>query len=389
MHGESITIFIKFQVNILKKILIIFPNEWLAYTPTLLNIVDALTNLFDITVITIDNGLYNNEKIKHRQEFNFIEIDDFLMSSIAFLSKIIKKSNKADRLIKLFFISIGVWKWKKQLRRDEKYEVMAVDSLGLFIAQKYFDKCHLISLEPHKDFFYRRTDANLIESVIAHSQERYDFLFETIKPKCFVIPNSPRFESHEIPELSELKTPKAIFFGNANPRNGIYFILEALRNIKNISLTIRGTISSADKKRFFDDYSDLFESRSVSIEEDYIPQDKIIDYLSQFYLGFCFYDFKYVDEITKFNFISVPSGKMFNYYAAGVPVIGSDIMGLKSVRDFEAGILIKNITSNTISQAIENIIERHQYYRINCLKAAKHFDFETAVKPLQKYFLSK
>lgn len=106
-------------------------------------------------------------------------------------------------------------------------------------------------------------------------------------------------------------------------------------------------------------------------------------------MGFCFYDLNHTDETTSFNFISVPSGKLFNYYAAGVPVIGSDLLGLKSVKDFQVGILLKNISTENIAIAMESIASQHRRFSENCLAAAAYFDFDTAVEPFKSYLLNE
>ena len=364
-----------------KKILIVFPNEWLSYTPTLLNLIEYLSTTFEVKAFAIDDGSYSNENIKS-DCIIFIKVN-YLLSKIAItMEKYFPKGYRIRQIIKFLLLYT-------RLRKYEADEIIAVDSLGLYISQKIFKKCHFLSLEPYKDFLFRQCNLNKIESVIAHSKERYDFLFNTVKPKYFILPNSPIYDSEKLSTLQPVKPPKAIFFGNATPRNGVYLCLEAFRSIKNISLVIRGSLSPRDREKILSEYEDLLESGILSIDEQYIRQTEVTEYISQFSIGFCFYDFNYVDEVTRFNFISVPSGKMFNYYAAGVPVIGSDILGLKSVKDFNAGILLKTPSSETIVDAIKQIMNQHDLYRDNCLKAAKHFDFNKSVKHIQEYLLQK
>ena len=77
-----------------------------------------------------------------------------------------------------------------------------------------------------------------------------------------------------------------------------------------------------------------------------------------------------------FNYFSSPAGKLFNYYAAGVPIIGIDIIGLKSVKDFNAGVLIEAVTIEKITNAIKTIESNYKEQSNNCLKASKTFDFK-------------
>ena len=120
-----------------------------------------------------------------------------------------------------------------------------------------------------------------------------------------------------------------------------------------------------------------------------LEQDEIVEYLSQFYLGFCFYDLSCTNATTRFNFVSVPSGKLFNYYAAGVPVIGCDLLGLKSAKEFQAGVLLEHISAENITRAMKTIDEEYDFYHQNCYKAAEHFDFDRALQPFKAYLIAK
>lgn len=378
-----------------KKILIIFPNEWLSYTPTLLNLVHKLKESFEIQVFTIDDGLYNNQSITQK-EFEFIKIGQTLREFIFLTEKISLNFGKirlrGSKFYQFLKIILLYRKARKFYKKNPDCEVIAIDSMGLFVAQRLFTKCHFLSLEPYKDYLFKQSNWNQIESVIAHSEERYKHLFGESPIKTFIIPNSPPLENNKLNKVHQYypKLPyRAVFFGNATPRNGLYFCLEAIRRLDYISLVVRGKVSSGDRQKILREYGDLIKSGKLKIDDCYLQQEEIIEYLSKFWLGFCFYDFSYVDEVTRFNFISVPSGKMFNYYAAGVPVIGSDILGLKSVRDFNAGVLLKIPSPEAIVTAIEQILGQHNQYRENCFKAAEHFDFNKSAELFKEYLLQK
>ena len=76
---------------------------------------------------------------------------------------------------------------------------------------------------------------------------------------------------------------------------------------------------------------------------------------------------------------------MFNYFAAGVPVIGIDIPGLQPVRDFDCGVLTKDMQPESIKNAIVEIESRFDYYSENCLRAAAHFSFDKMAEPFLDY----
>jgi len=364
-----------------KRVLIIFPNEWLAYTPTLLNLVTKLSDSFEIKVLAIDDGRYKSSEI-YSENFEFLRVQPMVVKLNAFLEKKLgtAKLYQLTKMALLFFAAKSYKGWAD--------EVIAIDSAGLWVAQRIFGKCHFMSLELFNDKLFQQCDLTLIESVIIQSQERYDYLFGDRTIKTFLIQNSPPYQADSSIE-SSVPSERAIFLGNANSRNGAYVCIEALRSIDNLSLTVKGSISNEDKLRIETSYGELLDSGRLAIDDHYIKQDDIIAYLSQYYVGFCFYDLSCTDDVTQFNFISVPSGKLFNYYAAGVPVIGSNLPGLSSVKEFETGILLDCISAEEILHALNYIDANHQRLRENCFKAAVHFDFNSAVKPFEEYLLSR
>jgi glycosyltransferase involved in cell wall biosynthesis len=365
-----------------KTILILFPNEWLAYTPTLLNLIDKLKADFKIRVITLDDGKHQNHNLQG-DEFEFIPIPDRLAK---FLIRFGQAIGQGARLYQFF----KMWRvyWRSRGRQAD--EVIAVDSAGLVVAQKLFPSSHFLSLEPYRDRLFSSCDLTRVKSALAHSPERYDYLFADTKIPAFILPNAPALDNYQPPAYHPPQTINAIFFGNANFRNGVYECLDVFDVLDhaNFTLTIKGIVSEEHQERISQQYQHLIDAGRLIIERRYIPQEEVIDYLSQFSIGFCFYNFEHTDAVTQFNFISVPAGKMYNYYAAGVPVIGSDILGLKSVRDFQAGILLEEITPEAIAAAIQTIHADHPTYRDNAIKAARHFDFNQAVEPLKTYLLS-
>ena len=343
--------------------------------------VAELADVLDIKVLAIDDGSYRSNEIDS-DYFNFVKVNTLILKLHTFITKTFGTS-KFYQLLKMILLLASARSYKGWAD-----EVIAVDSAGLWTAQKIFGQCHFMSLELFKDRLFERCNLKLIESVIIQTQERYDYLFGDLTIKTFLIQNSPPYKPDAI-NRKPLTSRKAIFLGNANPRNGSYFCIESMRDITDLSLTIKGAISSQDRQYIETHYSDLLKSERLILDDQYVKQEEIIEYLSQYYVGFCFYDLKCTDETTSFNFISVPSGKLFNYYAAGVPVVGSNILGLKSVQDFNAGVLLENTSAMTILQALNYIDQHHEQLSKNCLKAAAHFDFNLAVRPFKEYLLAK
>ena len=173
---------------------------------------------------------------------------------------------------------------------------------------------------------------------------------------------------------------RLIYFGNILPSHGIFQVLDAFDDSPwpDLELTIKGVLYKDSVRRdMLRRYKNLFQQEKILLDETYTPQEKIVEYLTRFSLGFCIYDLNLLG-CRDFNYISSPSGKLFNFYAAGVPVIGTDVLGLRSIRQFNAGILLSEISRESIRMGIARIIENYNEFSRNCILAAKHFDFDKA-----------
>ena len=70
-------------------------------------------------------------------------------------------------------------------------------------------------------------------------------------------------------------------------------------------------------------------------------------------------------------------------------MIGTDIPGLDSVREFATGVLIPEFTPEAIYAAIEKIGPERERLRANCLRAAAHFSFDNAVAPFVDFLAAR
>ena len=176
-----------------------------------------------------------------------------------------------------------------------------------------------------------------------------------------------------------------VYGGSAYDELGFYHCLSFLNEYPKEKLTIQGAILKPDKDKVATEYQHLLDENRLVINQTYLENDKVVPFLSDYEIGFCFYNFKHPTIISNyFNFATAPSGKMFKYLAAGVPVVASDIIGFKFVKEFECGVLIEDLSPSTIRAAIETIRGNYDFYVANAIKAAKHYSFDTAISPYLK-----
>ena len=371
-------------VNEKRKVLIVFPDDWLAYSPTVTNLRDHLAQDFEVSIIAFDSA-FCAQKLQ-RPNVCYIQLPARMLRWLQMLQRWLPRVSgrlHVSAWAKAFYFC-------RRLREFQPDEVIAVDPLAMWCAQKSFRRSkvrlHMVSLELHqRDPFVKLLDASRIDSVLTQTPERYEHLFPRQALRVFYVQNAP-----VCPPPSTLPTENRtglVHCGTATPRFGICRSLDFLREYPDFHLTVQGLMND-ESKRALADYADLIDTGRLNLNTEYLETAELLKFLRRFRIGFCFYDFRHLPR-NSFNYLNVPSGKMFNYYAAGVPVIGVEIPGLKSVQEFEAGILLTDLSPSAIRGAIERVESDHARYSANCLAAAEHFSFDRAVRPFQEHLLNR
>jgi len=362
-------------------ILIIFPDEWLSHSPTILNLVRVLETSFNVNVLALDDGTFRNSDLRD-DRFMFIRINKTLAQTL------LRRARPIYALVKALLL---VLRLNQLIKNSSIDEVIAVDSVGLWAAQRVFRKCHFLSLEVKRDLFFSMSDVSRIQSIVIQTRERLNALIERSMTNVFFIQNSPSIDRVNISKnLKQRFSGKLVYLGNIIPNHGIYKILDAINGdtTDQLTLTLKGvTYKNSVKTTILSRYNRLIDQGKVVLDETYTDQANIVKYLTPFSIGFCFYDFNLISK-NDFNYLSSPSGKLFNYYAAGVPVIGTDVPGLSSVHEFKTGILIKELTADCILTAIKRINNNYEEFSRNCIRAARHYDFAEAAASYKEFLQS-
>lgn len=388
-----------------KKVVIIFDGIWLSYSPTTIGLYDLLSEYFDVTITAqsprhFDNNPLPNRKVVYIPELA-TENQYRLAKALFYLQSLFKGEEKKFKKAKakiesnprLNFLEIyHEFSFIRDYLEKEKPDyIIAVDSKNLWFTQILGKRAEILSLEitSEKEIFYDLCDFENVNSVIIQTKERYDYLFKDKRLKTFYIQNAPVYTPAETnPARADL-----IFSGTASIEYGFFICLEFLKQFPEYRMIARGAMVEKDRAvkndlRLAQIYDDLIAGGQLIVDEKYLDDGEVVDYLRRFKIGFCFYNFK-IKHIDTFNFHTAPSGKMFKYFAAGVPCVGVDCPGLKPIEDFEAGILLKNLEPENIKQAIDKIESNYEYYSRNCLKAAEHYSFDKTAKPFIDYLVNQ
>lgn len=372
-----------------KKLTILFGEVFLSYSPTVLGLYDLLSQDFDVTIVTRSPRFFDNRQVTNRKVV-------YIRQPVSYVARLLKLApfylssifdSDAKRLKNTRFSVSTFYEFrfiKRYLAAERPDIIIAVDFKNLFITQLLAKKVEFVSLEiiPN-DPFFAACDFKNVNSVIIQTKERYEHLFGAAKFRTFYIQNSPVYVPAEMDSLRE----GLVYCGTAWDRFGFYHCLEFLKQFPSYAMNVRGAMLDADKKRVEREHGDLLASRRLIIDDDYLDENAIMDYLRKFRVGFSFYNLE-LEQVNTFNYRSAPSGKMFKYFAAGVPVVALETIGAKPIVEFDCGVLVKDLKPASIKNAIDKIESDFEYYSGNCLKAAEHYSFDKMAKPFVEYLLN-
>jgi len=360
----------------LKQVLIIFPDEWISYSPSILNLSELLVEdgRFELTLLCFDSGHYT-------VNLNALNCHKIVISVSRYIMGVFSLFMLSD-FIKTCLV-------RRVLRGRQFDDVIGVDFLGVKTAISLFGKGHLYSLEVEKNWYFQSKKFECVESVVIQSRHRYEYLQAVGKHEVFYIQNSPIYKSSNEKRLEGSGVTNLVCLGNLIPRHGIYECIEVLSAGEGITLTLVGRIPKNIRKTIESRYKNYLEKNLLKIDCGYIDQENIQNYLTQFDVGLCFYDFTSISGDQNFNYYSSPSGKVFNYFAAAIPVVGSKILGLSCVEEYSAGILLSDVNSNSIRSAVTRISSEYEKYSAQCSIAAKVFDYRRMSAPYIQYLYDR
>ncbi|MES2430916.1 MAG: hypothetical protein V4556_08255 [Bacteroidota bacterium] len=375
-----------------KKIVILFPLQHLAFSPTTLGLYDALSQHADVTIYAPLPKSLKAEDIGGRN-VRFFKFDTNRSRKIKalptfLLNKVRSIFDRSFPLKKLHIYDyLRYHEYKNALseNKDQYDEVIAVDMTMIYLSQFFYKNASFLSLEltglelP----LLKAVKNDFIKAVIVQTPQRYEYLFGAVQHKTFFVQNAPTFVP--LPEINK-KNNSLLYNGTAAPWFGLYQCLDFVKAYPQFSITLKGAVGQDEKATINTNYGDLIADGKIILNQDYMESKDMLAFLAQFEIGFCFYDLSF-PKMNTFNYHTAPSGKMFAYFASGVPVIGNYLDGLKVVEDFQAGILVKDFSPATILEAVNKIKSNYSFYRDNCLKAAAHYSFDKNIAPFVDFII--
>jgi len=374
-----------------RKVLIITLNDYIIYQPSILNLYDFLIEQFDVTVVSfkperetkkkdeIRNIVYlsPNYLLKH-----VIHKTDFVLANInKHLVRKIKPDSRYARMYYNKYLPQALRSFLKN-KRPQADIIIAVDLPALHVVQQIYGSVHFLSLEIENNTnpIHQKIDRSKVKSVFIQSKERYDYLFPGLDLPTFYIQNAPVFKEESI---TNYERKDFIWAGAINYQLAIFECLNFFDRYPQFTLVLKGGGPRKTLQKIKQKYAHLIVEKRIMIDQSYLPASSFLDFLSHFKYGFSFYSPSLVAD--SFNYATAPSGKLFMSFAAGIPVIASNIPGFKLVKEFHAGVLIDDYSPENILKATELINADYAGFQEGCYNTARHFSFDKAVAPYLEF----
>lgn len=340
-----------------KRCLLVFPDDYIAYSPTVLNLLSMLGEAgIDADVIAFECDHPTNGLVP---ETGLIRIH----------------TRARQALIRLgLYAGYRLRRLTAKIRSRSGYDhYIGVDSIGsLALQQAGILRFDYLSLEVVRDACFGRIDWSLVRCVVIQSEQRYDYLFSDTGPAPFWVQNAPMMESPAKPRTL-VGLPRLVYLGNAIPSHGIIECVDLVAAVPDLTLEVCGLVP-----RHIGEYvSSSPGAGRIHVRSTYVEQADMRAYLDRFDIGLCLYNVANAD----FNYQSIPSGKLFNYFSVGLPVIASNLVGLKAVNDYAAGVVTDSNSTPTLQRALERICAHYAEFSAGAARAGNQFSFRRMARP--------
>lgn len=346
---------------------IVFPDSHLLYAPSVLNSIRVLAeNKYRVYVV-----------------YAGAETPDLITDSpihyVSSPSPALPSWLPARHKLSLFlgFVRLLCLCWWLSLRLKPCISI-GFDSRGFLALRMWSNDAVYYSLEAKHDFYHYLSRILGVKKLAIQSHVRKSYLFPSSPDvKFWIIPNSPL--SSPVLLSSSRATPidsiRLVYSGTLIWSHFPLSIIQALELNDSYHLTLQGSANPEMLSLLKKHFSSLFRDGRVVIEDRYMSQDDLIYYLSGYDVGLCVYPEHLRSD---FNYLTCPSGKMYNYFQAGLPCLGSDVPGLFDIRECQAGILLGDLSPKSIDAGIQSILKSYKAYKDGCAGAAKKFDFRSS-----------
>src|SRR5690606_25313037 len=272
-------------------------DDWAAYSPTLLRLVDLLSESFDVQAYVMDTGRIDNSVLDSRR-YRLVHVPPAIAKAVRLTG-----TYRVFRSVALAFAA----------RREMKpgTQVVAVDADGSIAAMLLRRRFHMLSLEVGHHPVARRVVERLADSITIQSPERLEYQFSRIGEsgiRIFYVRHAPQAGPRPRERTPDPRRPKLVYVGNLIPTHGLGAMLELVRAWPESSLTLLGIAGPTGLDFIHRNAGDLIASGRLRIVMEYVRDEASPDFLERFDIGLCLYELGASRLRRNFNYESSPAG---------------------------------------------------------------------------------
>ena len=209
-----------------------------------------------------------------------------------------------------------------------------------------------------------------------------------LKKVPYVLPNKPyHLETEDIPadikaalsEMQEEKRKIILYIGVFGHDRDLKPFIQALKDLgEDYCIYLLGRIASAKEKDKLEGYLRKYEFVKYL---GFFPAPRHLAFLRYAHIGLLPYiSSGKAKRQSVLNAIYCAPNKIFEYAGFGVPMIGTDVPGLRQpFEQYNIGVCCRELSSDAIVEAIHKVEEHHDEMRVNCRKFYDSVDLDKIV----------
>ncbi|WP_156021098.1 glycosyltransferase [Streptococcus ruminantium] len=373
----------------MKKITIVHWGDFVKYPPVISLIENLLNQNLAVDLISsTENGRVPNE-VTSNSNFNYIYLPSnispgFLprLKRLFFDKKILRQlvresMNDSDLLWTTTDIAIKML-GNELLKYKHVMQLMElVERFPLFLNSKHFD----FPIDKFAKFAHKVVVPDLDRAYIQQAWWNLKELPVVLPNKPYRIPETISFPKETVEALEKIKLEKRkilLYSGIITPERNIEDFAEAIREKSDYCLYIIGSVKEKEEefKKFLD------ENKHV-VYLGYHSAPSHLEFIKYAHVGLTPYIPTKSHLHPAINALYCAPNKVYEYSAFGVPMIGTNVLGLlRPFEQFGIGRCAKEMTVPEILKCIDYIDAHYEEMSQNCLDFFAKDDLDQIVKEI-------
>ncbi len=371
-----------------KTVTVVHLTDLIMYPPVINLVENLINNGHSVNLVSYNIGGLP-KKILENNNFNYTELTQVEGQSIVKrIKRRLKKNKESRNAVKKYMENSDVL-WTTTDLTVRSLGKMIFSYRHVMQLMELIDRYPLFKGSRQFDFPIQKYAQNAWKVVVPEENRAYiQKIWWDLKKTPLVLPNKP----YSIPLLNEYKDMEEVIDKLAKEKRKIILYLGVLtsdRNLENFAKAVK--MLEQDYAIFIvgkvlDDYEIKMEKflREYPFVEylGYFPAPRHLEFLKYAYIGLLPYkpEKGHVCQ-SELNALYCAPNKIYEYSAFGVPMLGSDVMGLKyPFEKYDMGICCDENSVESIVNSIKIIDIKHSIMSENCKAFYDSIDLDRLVE---------